>query len=92
MNFIWNEKKRQKNIQKHGLDFAELKIVFQGPLVTKIDDRKNYGKIRWISLGNMAGTIVILVYTEIKNEIRFISARRASKNETTIYFKKINPG
>ena len=90
MTIVWDEKKRQKNIQKHGLDFAELEIIFHKPMVTKIDDREDYGEVRWISLGDMAGTAIVLVYTEIPTGIRLISARRATKNEINIYFKKIN--
>lgn len=90
MEFVWDETKRKSNIKKHGIDFVELKQVFWGPLVTKIDDRENYGEDRWIALGNLKGMIVVLVYTEDKTTIRLISARRATKNETDSYFKKIS--
>ncbi len=89
MRFTWDEKKRQINIRKHAIDFTELTTVFQKPMIVKIDDREDYGETRLIALGDMTGTIVILVYTESKNTVRLISARRATKNETNTYFKKI---
>lgn len=89
MKFVWDEKKKKINIQKHHIDFSEVRRVFAKPMVTRIDDR-DYGEIRWIALGDMDGKIVVLVYTEDNDTIRLISARRANRNETNIYFKKIN--
>jgi uncharacterized DUF497 family protein len=42
----WSESKRQANIQKHGIDFANLDDVFDGPMVTRQDDRTEYGEDR----------------------------------------------
>ncbi len=89
MTFEWNNKKRKKNIKKHGIDFSELIGVFEKPMLTRIDNRKDYGEIRWISLGDLNGNIVVLVYTEEENNVRFISARRATKNEKKIYCKEV---
>ncbi len=89
MDFEWNENKRTLNIQKHGIDFSELRESFNKPMVTKIDSRKDYGETRWIALGDMKGLVVVFVYIEKNNEIRLISARKATKNEQKIYYKKI---
>ena len=90
MKFEWDEKKRKSNIRDHAIDFLELKEVFGKPMVTRIDDREDYGEIRWVALGDMGGTIVVLVYTEDESTIRLISAREATKNEKNIYYKKIH--
>ena len=42
MRFIWHEPKRQENLTKHGLDFAEAERVFAGPTFTFEDDREDY--------------------------------------------------
>ncbi|MCD6389793.1 MAG: BrnT family toxin [Desulfobulbaceae bacterium] len=57
-------------------------------MVARIDDRKDYGEIRWVALGDWDGTTVVLVYTEEEDTVRLISAR-VTKNETNIYYKKI---
>jgi uncharacterized DUF497 family protein len=88
MKFDWDTKKRQTNIKKHGIDFSGLRKVFEKPMLTRIDNREDYGETRWISLGDLNGKIVILVYTERENNVRLISARRATKNEENIYCKK----
>ncbi len=89
MRFDWDTKKRKANIKKHGIDFSELRKVFEKPMLTRIDNREDYGETRWISLGDLNGKIVILVYTETENNVRLISARRATKNEENIYCKKV---
>jgi len=89
MRFTWDKKKKKKNIKKHGIDFSELAKVFDKPMLIRIDDREDYGEIRWISLGDLGGKIIVLVYTEKDDTVRFISARRATKNEKRIYSEKV---
>ncbi len=33
MRYLWDEAKRQANLSKHGLDFADAEKVFAGPMV-----------------------------------------------------------
>ncbi len=91
MRFEWDENKNNENIRKHGLDFADAWQVFENPLLSKLDDRENYGEDRWIGVGMMSnGVVVVLVFTEKKHEtIRIISMRKATKNERTRYEKAI---
>ena len=46
MNFTWDEPKRQANLAKHGLDFADAAKVFAEPMVLFEDDRFDYGEQR----------------------------------------------
>lgn len=46
----WDESKRRLNIEKHGIDLAQLAAVFDGPMVTVEDDREIYGELRLQSL------------------------------------------
>ena len=39
MRSLWDEAKRQANMSKHGLDFANAEMVFAGPLVLFEDGR-----------------------------------------------------
>ncbi len=89
MEFEWDDNKNFLNCKKHGIDFSELRKVFNHPMVATVDSRKDYGEVRWVALGDLDGSIVVLVYTEKKNRIRLISARRATKNEQNIYFEKV---
>jgi len=49
--FEWDEEKDRRNIRRHGVDFALARRIFDGPVVTGIDDRKDYGEVREVSLG-----------------------------------------
>ena len=64
MQFIWHEPKRQANLTKHGMDFADAERVFAGPTFTFEDDREDYGEQRWVTLGLLSAKVVVLVHTE----------------------------
>jgi uncharacterized DUF497 family protein len=87
MNFIWDETKRQTNLQKHGLDFADAEKVFNGPLVLFEDTRENYGEPRMIGIGLLDYLVVLMVHVESDDAIRIISMRKADSDETDLYYK-----
>jgi uncharacterized DUF497 family protein len=87
MNFTWDESKRQSNLQKHGLDFADAEKVFNGPLVLFEDTRENYGEQRMIGIGLLDYLVVLMVHVESDDDIRIISMRKADSDETDLYYK-----
>ncbi|MGA2332364.1 MAG: BrnT family toxin [Syntrophales bacterium] len=90
MEFIWDEKKNEHNIKKHGVDLAEANQVFDSVLISSLDDSQDYGEDRWIGIGTLQnGTVVVIVFTEEDDIIRMISMRKASKNEKEKYKKEI---
>lgn len=89
MEFEWDENKRLSNLRKHGIDFIDATVVFEGETVTVEDDRFNYGEVRFITLGLLESRVVVVVHTERENKIRIISVRKATKNERTEYFQQI---
>jgi uncharacterized DUF497 family protein len=89
MKFEWDENKRQINITKHGIDFIDAQKIFDYDTVIIEDDRFNYGEQRFIAIGLLNGKTIVVIYTEIGNKIRIISARKATKNEQRIYFNEI---
>ncbi len=89
MQFTWHEPKRQDNLQKHGVDFADAESVFSGPTFTFEDDRKNYGEQRWVTLGLLVDKVMVIVHTETEDEIRVISMREANKNEQLLFFTNL---
>jgi len=82
MNFEWDQYKNRINITKHGIDFSDIYRVFEGPMVARIDEREEYGELRWIGTGYLINNVVVVVYLEIDDDaIRVISARKALKHE-----------
>ena len=51
MRYEWDEAKRQANLRKHGIDFAEIERVFAGPTFTIWDDRFEYDEPRFLTFG-----------------------------------------
>ncbi len=89
MRYTWHEIKRQINLNKHGLDFAESEKVFAGPTFTFEDDREIYEEQRWVTLGLLGDKVAVIVHTETKEEIRIISMRKATKNEQILFFRNL---
>ena len=89
MRYSWDETKRENNLKKHRLDFADAEIVFEGLTLTIPDNRFDYGEDRFITFGMLDGVVVIMVHTERGDAIRIISMRKASKHEENIYFKTL---
>ena len=86
MKFEWDEAKRQSNLRKHRLDFADAKTVFAGATFTFEDDRFEYSEDRYLTLGLLRGTAVVIAHTEREEMVRVISMRKATKNEQQVYF------
>ncbi len=90
MEFEWDETKRLANLHKHGIDFIDVSVVFDGDIVTVEDDRFSYGEQRFVTFGLLQGIVVAIVHTEREKVTRIISARKATKYEQRIYFEQIS--
>lgn len=93
MQFEWDEAKNAANIAKHGVGFATACRIFEGPVLTRIDDRRDYGEVRECSIGAVAGIVfLIVVHTQRGGRVRIISARRANRAERQCYEAAIQKG
>lgn len=90
MQYEWDEAKNRSNFAKHGLDFADAEEVLTGPCVTFADGRFDYGEVRLITLGVLAGRIVVIAHAPRgENGTRVISMRKANRREQEIYQKRL---
>ena len=89
MDFEWDDTKRKSNIKKHGIDFINAPMIFDGYTLTIEDDRYDYGEERFITFGILEGRVVVVVHTENGDSMRIISIRRATKYEEKTYFSQI---
>jgi uncharacterized DUF497 family protein len=89
MRFEWDEAKRRSNINRHGFDFVEVERIFAKDVFTLLDDRFDYGELRFLTLGMLNGTVVAVAHTETDEVTRIISVRKARKNEEEIYYNEI---
>jgi uncharacterized protein len=85
MVYQWNRDKAAANLRKHGIDFADAVSVFSDDLAITIPDER-FDEERFITIGVDAfGRTLVVVYTMRDDEIRVISARKASRQERQQY-------
>lgn len=89
MKVVWDEAKRRANLRKHGLDFADAEQILAGITYTIEDRRFEYHERRYITLGMLRDTVVIIAHTETPATIRVISMRKATRHEQILYFQNI---
>ena len=83
--FEWDDAKNAENRRKHGIDFEEAVEIFNGPLLTRTDDR-TYGEMREISFGFLGtGVVAAVAHTDRAGAIRMISARKATERERNLF-------
>ena len=89
MRVVWDINKAEANIRKHKVEFSHASTVLDDPMGVTIED-KRYTERRFITLGaDILGRILVVVYAyKGKEEIRLISARKATIRERRIYEKE----
>jgi len=89
MRYEWDEARSRINLIKHGLSFEDAELVFSGPCVTFVDDRFDYGEERLITLGQLAGRLVVIAHAPRDEGTRIISMRKGNRREQEIYKKRL---
>lgn len=85
--FEWDDAKNARNRKDHGISFEEAIAIFDGPTLTAIDDRFDYGEVREVSLGFLGEAVVLSVtHTDRENRKRLISARKATRSERRMFY------
>jgi uncharacterized DUF497 family protein len=90
MRYTWDPDKERRNVEKHGISFDTAARIFEDAVVEDIDSRFDYEEERVQALGVVDNRVIVVVYTERENdEIRIISARRATAKETRRFFEEL---
>ena len=86
MEIVWDEPKRLANLDKHGLDFADLnETFFDNALVIPSHSKRK----RWVSIGvSIRGVIVVVFATLGREGVSMISMRPASRSERKLYAER----
>jgi uncharacterized DUF497 family protein len=79
--FKWDLDKEAKNITERRIDFTTASQIWKGPLVERIDERRDYGETRIITTGEVDGRLMVVVFTWRGTARRIISARKANLRE-----------
>ncbi len=87
--FEWDDNKDAINRQKHKLSFkTAIKVFLDYNRIERYDEEHSYDEDRFITIGMVGEAPVIIqaVYTERKDSIRIISARKATTEERREYY------
>lgn len=89
ITFAWDERKNQENQRKHGISFEEATTIFADENARLIHDPDHsQSEDRFILIGFSAKLrilVVVHVYRQDKEEVRIISARKATPKERKQY-------
>ncbi len=84
----WDPEKAAANLRKHGVDFADAATALADEVALTIPDDAE-SEERFVTLGMDAlGRVLVVVYTWRGEDVRLISARRATARERRRYGKR----
>jgi uncharacterized DUF497 family protein len=87
VRFEWDPHKDQANQKKHGLSFDEAAALLAGEsdYLEVYDHEHSDEEDRFIAIGPMRAGVVVVVYTERRDDvIRIVSARKATRGEVRL--------
>lgn len=86
IRFLWDEAKRQANIEKHGLDFWDALLVLESPLRLDVESLR-CGELRTQSFAYVFEVLAVLTVVHVNREegLRIVSFRAASVDERSVY-------
>lgn len=87
MEFEFDPKKSEANLEKHGLNFDQAKALWLDVNAVEVP-AKSEAEIRKMLIAKHDGKIWAAVFTEREDKVRLISVRRAHKNEESLYEKR----
>lgn len=80
MAIEFDPNKDDENVQRHGLSFVNFAGFDTEPVVV-LDDRRDYGEVRYRAFGQIGGKGHMIAYTLRGENVRLISFRRAHDRE-----------
>jgi len=86
MDIIWDPKKTEINFNKHGIRFSDAEMVLYDPFAMTLEEHAVANEQRFVTIGSDAvGRIVAVVYLYRTDNVRLISARKATPKERKQY-------
>jgi uncharacterized DUF497 family protein len=86
VTYQWDPRKAAGNLKKHGVEFADVVGVFEDEFALWREDSDDYGEERFVAVGrDFLGRLLVVTFMFRNNDIRIISARKATENERKTY-------
>jgi uncharacterized protein len=84
MEFEFGPAKSDSNLEKHGIDFDTVQVIWRDVMRVEIPAR-TADEPRWLVIGQIDGKHWSVVVTYRGQRVRIISARRSQKEEVALY-------
>ena len=86
MEYEWDPAKARRNLEKHGVDFADAVSALEDELALTVEDTHSVAEKRFVTLGtDPIGRLLVVVYSWRGERLRLISARKATGRERRQY-------
>ena len=85
MLFDWHDAKHDRNLKERGFGFDFAALIFEGRVLSQVDNRQDYGETRIKAIGEVEGVVIVVVYTDRDNIRWIISARKANRKERALW-------
>lgn len=86
---VWDEAKNLANRKKHGLSFEEARELFTSGVdyLEIFDESHSEEEDRFTAIGPIRQGVILVVWMDREeDELRIISARRATRRERSLFF------
>ncbi len=84
--YEWDEEKNRTNVRKHGVDFADAVFALEDDEALTMRDEDSEQEERFVTMGlDALGRVLVVVFTWREENIRVISARKATRPERATY-------
>jgi uncharacterized DUF497 family protein len=90
LEFQWDSEKALRNLRKHRISFREAAMVF-GDIraITFYDEMHSDRERRFLTMGmSDKGRVLVVSHTVAGEQVRIISARKATRYERNLYEKE----
>jgi len=85
-HILWDEAKRQANLDKHGLDFVDAVMVLESPYRLDVASvRSSEQRIQSFAYVFEVLAVLTVVHTAREDALRIVSFRPASEEERSAY-------
>lgn len=81
----WDEPKREEVLAERGVDILTAALIFERPVLTRRDDRADYGEERFLSLGLVEDVPYTVVWTPRGERRRIVTAWQGGRKDHATY-------
>jgi uncharacterized protein len=86
MEIFWDPTKAKTNFRKHKIQFSDAEVALYDPMALTLEDEFAEGEQRFVTIGmDSLSRVLVMAYTYRGDNIRLISARRATARERKSY-------